>query len=343
MNGAATVVVRAPFKVSLAGEHAVGYGGSSVVAAAGAGLRLSLRAVAGERSRFRCGGRRESWTAAGAADFRRRVDAAFRTAGAGAWRLWADDFFAPLRYLAGRLAGRRREALEVRTDGRGWIGGGLGTSSAVAAALLAALDARAGRRRGAAEATRLIRLSDRLRHGGIPSGVDGAVVVRGGVLRFRAGRCRPLPAPAVRVLLVATGVERDANRVIADFARRGARRIDAYVREMEAVVGAVESALAAADLTGLFEALEAGHRLMTQSGIVSAVAEECLAELRRRGAAAAKLTGAGAGGVAVALFAGAIPRGLRLDLAARGVATLATTLGAGGCAVEGPAAAGRTS
>lgn len=342
MSGAGRIVVRAPFKVSLAGEHAVGYGGSSVVAAAGPGLRLVLRAAGGPGSRFHCGARRESWTATAAAEFRRRVDRAFAAEGTDAWRRWADDFFAPLRYLAGFLAGRRSEPLEVSTGGAGWIGGGLGTSSAAAAAVIAALDHRAGRRRGAAEATRLIRRSDRLRHGGRPSGVDGAVVVRGGVLRFAAGRCRPLPAPPVPVLLAATGVRREANRVIAAFAEQGARRIDAYVRAMEEVTGAVEAALFGGDLAGLFQALEAGHRLMTQSGIVDAAAEECLAELRRRGAAAAKLTGAGAGGVAVALFADRIPGGLRADLRGRGVATLATTLGAGGCAVEVPPSAGRT-
>lgn len=329
----------APLKLSLAGEHAVGYGGSSVVAALD--VELTLEVEEGEataspegRGRFQHGGRHCAWDPAELAVFRRRVDAAFRRRGAAAWQRWSDDFFAPFRYVAGLWLGRHRLPVFVaRSADRGWSSSGLGTSSASTAALVRACATLAGETVDEDEIERQVLAADRLCHGGIPSGVDGAVVVRGGTLLYAAGARRELPSPELRVLLVHTGVQRSCNRVIAGFAAQPRARIDAFVRRMETVTTGVAEALTAHDPAALFAAIEADRLLLREYALSSPTADELAALARRAGAGAAKLTGAGVGGALFALFEDAVPSALVAALHRRGLPTIETRLGGAGCRI----------
>src|SRR5204863_7101613 len=117
---------------------------------------------------------------------------------------WRGDWFAPFRYVVGSWS---RRAAVPELDGvcrdDGWSGAGLGTSSASAAALARACAALAGETLSVAELAAAVRLADRLRHGGIPSGVDREVVARGGLLALAARRVvETFPAPAVELVLV---------------------------------------------------------------------------------------------------------------------------------------------
>ncbi|HEX6200794.1 MAG TPA: hypothetical protein VF150_11050, partial [Thermoanaerobaculia bacterium] len=91
----------APFKISLAGEHAVGYGGSSVVAALDAGVEVTASPSPGAVGSFRSGAVSCSWRVGELVAFAARVDREFRRRGPEAWRLWAEDFYAPFKYAFG--------------------------------------------------------------------------------------------------------------------------------------------------------------------------------------------------------------------------------------------------
>lgn len=332
------VRVFAPYKLSLAGEHAVGHGGSSVVAALDTGVTLHLSAVREPWVRISHGARHHCFERTELVDYRQRVDDSFRRRGPAAWHAWAGDDFAPFRYLAGLwLARHHVPPFAVRSRDRGWTGCGLGTSSASAAALVLGCATLAGEPVDGEEIERQVLAADRLRHGGIPSGVDGAVVVRGGGLRFAPGRRsdppqrRALPLPELRVLLVHTGVSRSCNRVIAAFAAQPRPRIDSFVRRMEEITARVAAALESRDLQALFDGVEADRRLLREYALTSPMANELAALARRAGAGAAKLTGAGVGGALFALFAGPVPPALPATLRQRGLRTAGVRFGRRGC------------
>jgi mevalonate kinase len=318
----------APYKISLSGEHAVGYGGSSVVAALDAGVDLHAEVSAGAAGSFRSGDVSCPWTSDEAERFAAEVDEEFERRGPEAWRRWAGDFFAPFRYAVGAALGSNglRPFAAVSSPPI-WAGCGLGTSSASAASLIRICAGFSGQPLPAEELVARIRAVDRLCHGGMPSGVDGAVVVRGGALRFCRGTTVTLPAPELAVLLVHTGVERSCGDVISWFARTARRRLDRYVREMEEVTARVAAALAARDVAALVEGIEEDRRILQRHGLGHPRADELAGFIVRRGAAAAKLTGAGAGGALFGLFQNEVPREMIQELAARGVPARACRFG----------------
>lgn len=326
----------APYKLSLAGEHAVGYGGRSIVAALDVGLTLNVHPAPGGRGRFRCGRRSTRWTRAAAVAFAEDVDRRFATAGAAAWHEWRGDWFAPFRYVVGSWA-KLAEVAELEGTCRddGWSGAGLGTSSASAAALSQACAELAGRRLSAEELSADVCRADRLRHGGIPSGVDGEVVVRGGLLSFAAGRAlETFPVPAVELVLVHSGVARDCNEVIARFAARGPRRIARFVEEMGDLTDQVSMALTRGDADGLCAALEGHYPLMRRHGLGERRVTELVGALRRHGARAAKLTGAGCGGVVAAFCPPGGAAGIHHFCARRGLRALSCSFSREGCRVD---------
>lgn len=315
------VTAWAPLKISLSGEHAVGYGGSSVVAAVDAGLEIDATPAIADTGRLRSGEATEVWTPAEAVRFAARVDEAFAREGASAWRHWADDFFAPLRYAAGLAYAERPDAppFDATSTEPGWADSGLGTSSASVACLSALCTALSGERSDPERLVATIRAADRLRHGGMPSGVDGAVVVHGGALRFADGQAEPLPPPPLGVLLVHTGVPRSCGEVIARFAQTPGRVLELYVQEMEEVGRQVVRALHAGDMPALVEAVAMDRQILDRYGLGFVRADELGALLTRRGALVTKLTGAGTGGALFALFDGPAPESVVLELAEAGV------------------------
>jgi mevalonate kinase len=325
----------APYKVSLAGEHAVGYGGSSIVAALDVGLTLSIRRASARRGTFRCGRRIARWTRRDVTALAEAVDHRFATVGATAWRRWRRDWFAPSRYVVGSWSkGTELPEFDAISQDDGWSGAGLGTSSSSAAALSRVCAELARREQTITALKAEIRRAERLRHAGIPSGVDGEVVVQGGVLSFGAGRVlEAFPVPAVEMVLVHSRVARDCNEVIARFARRSARQIATFVMEMETLTGRVAESLRRGDSAALCAALEDHYPLMRRHGLGDRRVTGLLRALRRHGARAAKLTGAGCGGVVVAFCPPGGAASVRRFCASRRLRALSCTVSRSGCGI----------
>ena len=181
---------------------------------------------------------------------------------------------------------------------------GLGSSAALATAIARALRAIDSAELGDDELFDAVQASERVFHGN-PSGLDAAVAIHGGVLRFdRARGAELLGIEAPSLVVAHSGAQGRTAETVAEFARRlvdrgseGQRRL-ARIAEL-AEVGV--EAIVDGRLAALGEAMNACHEQLDWFGVSTDALNRICEIARAAGALGAKLTGGGGGGCAVAL------------------------------------------
>lgn len=188
--------------------------------------------------------------------------------------------------------------VEVTTDLP--VGRGMGSSAALAVALVRARAALDGLSLGPDEVYDRAMPIERAFHGN-PSGVDVAVSARGGCLWFRRGDPpvrEPLSCGDWRLVVLDSGSVGDTAALVAAVTARRPD-IDPVLDRIGALVGRARDALH--DPAALGPLLTENHRLLREIG-VSTPRLDALVELALgAGALGAKLAGAGGGGVVLAL------------------------------------------
>ena len=266
---------RAAGKVILLGEHAVVYRRPALVA----GLSLGLEAdvVSGD------GPRLESGDYAGDP---RGVRLVAEAAGA---------------------VGLEPRGVVVRVRSALPAGVGLGSSAALAVAVLRALAAAAARRLARDEELEIATRLEAIFHGH-PSGVDPAGAALGGCFRFVRGTPPAIVPvrPAVPLPLVIAFGPRPRSTGAAVGGLRARWEADRVRHErlfdrVAAVVEAGARAAEAGDLPALGHAFDENQALLAALGVSAPAVEALAAAARAAGALGAKLTGGGAGGGVIAL------------------------------------------
>lgn len=285
-------------KVILLGEHVVVHGEPALVAAIDRGVRLTVEPVAP-------GAPQE-----------------------------VDDGLARALALATRLVGLEGASFTATVDGDLPIAMGLGSSAALAVALVRALAASAGRELPAETVARHAHEIERLFHG-TPSGVDSTAATHGGVLWFEAGppprHARvALAAPVPLVVLLARTPHTTA-RTVGGLRERAAASPEAYTplfRTVGALVGAAREALERGELRRLGGLMTMNHGLLRALGVSTEELDGIVEAAFDAGALGAKLTGAGGGGAVIALPDGD-PERLLAALRGRGIDGFVVRLEAG--------------
>ena len=249
----------APGKFILSGEHAVVYGHRAVAAAVSRGTTVTLRARPGPS------GIEQSAL----------VDP----------RLWP---------ALATLVPAEGIGVSIASDLP--VGAGMGSSAALAVALVRALAAWEGREATFAECHERAFAVERVFHG-TPSGIDHTVSAMGGVVRYRK-REPPeallLPRP-VHLVVANTGTPGDTAAMVAGVR---ARNPVAKLRRIGAVAEMVAARLVRGEDVGpLFSE---NHRLLRGIAVSTPALDAMCAAMEAAGATGAKLAGAGGGGVAIA-------------------------------------------
>ncbi|MBN1336231.1 MAG: mevalonate kinase [Deltaproteobacteria bacterium] len=255
---------RAAGKVILLGEHAVVYGHPALAAAVPMYTRITLRAGTGPT---------------------RAVRAAVRDA-----RL--------LEALA-RLLPHRGVDVEIRTELP--VGRGMGSSASLAVALVRAAADLAGDTLAPETAFARALEVERLFHGN-PSGIDVAVILREGAMWYRRGpppeaRRQPLPTTLPLVVLD-TGAAGDTGALVAAVAGRRPA-VDPILERIGQLADRAVPVLG--DLPALGALFDEAHGLLRDLGVSTPPIEELATFAREHGALGAKPSGAGGGGVVIAL------------------------------------------
>lgn len=199
------------------------------------------------------------------------------------------------------------ELFEVEVEGELPVAAGLGSSAALAVALVravaASVDARLTPERLDSAADEI----ERLFHG-TPSGVDATVAARGGVVFFEAGpprRWERVRLDRSLTFVVALSGERHRTGEAVAALRERARAFPEVYRPVFAAIGALvrsaRDALAAGDWGLLGRLMTMNHRLLAALEVSTPALDALVECALAAGAHGAKLTGGGGGGAAVVL------------------------------------------
>jgi len=256
----------APGKLILFGEHAVVYGHPAVALAVDRGTTVSLVAVDGPT------------------------------------RIVAADVEDP-RLLPALCTILPSEGLGVTLRSTLPVGRGMGSSAALAVALVRAWARWQGRSLDLDEIHQAGFQVERVFHGN-PSGVDHAVSARGGAVcywrRPPGPEIRAVPVAPLPLVVLDTGRAGDTGVQVAGVASRRPG-VDPLLAAIGALALAQLPALAQGDLPSLGAAMRENHRLLQGIGVSTPALDALVALALAHGALGAKLAGAGGGGVVVAL------------------------------------------
>ena len=163
---------------------------------------------------------------------------------------------------------------------------------------------------------------ERLFHGN-PSGLDHAVAALGGALSYRRGEA-PVPRemPPVSAVVLDTGRAGNTAEIVAAVAARRPA-VDSHLTRLGVL--AEEMAERLGDTQALGEALNEAHALLGEIGVSDDELDDLVELARANGSVGAKLSGAGRGGVVLALVPDG-PDPLLQAAAARGISAFSCTV-----------------
>lgn len=219
------------------------------------------------------------------------------------------------------------------------LASGMGSGAAIGTALVRALAAYAGQILAPEQIAELVYASERRFHG-TPSGIDNTVVAHERAIWFvRAPSGAPAAAqPTLEsinvgtplILLVGDTGVRSATHLPVGAVRTGWQsepaRYEALFDAIGTLVQQARTALAAGELTTLGALLNENQRLLEQLGVSSPELERLIHAARAAGALGAKLSGAGWGGVMLALVSTERTPAVAAALRAAGAVRVLNTL-----------------
>ncbi len=181
---------------------------------------------------------------------------------------------------------------------------GLGASAALAAASARAIGEMTRNKYDFDTLFQAVQASERVFHGN-PSGLDAAVALGGGVIRFSTGDgALPTGAPPPPIVVIHSGREGKTSDMVARFAARMYSNPEESSRKLEAMGRLAErgtDAIGVWDLPTLGSLMIENHRYLDWFGMSTPALNRICAVAIGAGALGAKLTGGGGGGCAVAL------------------------------------------
>ena len=204
--------------------------------------------------------------------------------------------------------------LQIRITSTIPIAEGMGSGAAVATALVRALAAHLGHELPAEVVSTLVYTSERRFHG-TPSGIDNSVIAFERPIWFVRRPATDNPAiqnliepvtiaAPFRLLIGDTGVRSLTHLPVGEVRQRWQAETARYESLFDAIAACViraRAALAQGDIRALGALLNENQALLEQMGVSSDDLDRLVAAARAAGALGAKLSGAGWGGVMIAL------------------------------------------
>ncbi|WP_298129899.1 mevalonate kinase [Micropruina sp.] len=181
---------------------------------------------------------------------------------------------------------------------------GLGSSAAVAAAVVDAVASASGVPLGLADRTELVQQSEMIAHGRA-SGIDTAAVLSDAPILFEQGAIAPVSVGGRFVFVVAdtgvTGSTATAVGGVRSLRETQPGLVDGLVDRLSELSRVAVGCLQQGDLDTLGATMDEAHDSLNRLGVGSDELDRLVGAARRAGALGAKLTGGGLGGCVVAL------------------------------------------
>ncbi len=211
-------------------------------------------------------------------------------------------------YIAANLARRYislGKGLDITITSELPPAAGMGSSAAVSVATAAAIIA-LKKKVSRAVVSQIAFEAEKIVHGK-PSGIDNTISTYGGAILYikDKGFTRINPKlKNVALVLADTGIPRSTGEMVAKVRKLKARYssvLDPIYKSAEVLACEVAKALEMGDVKTVGELMNINHGLLSAVGVSIAKLEELVYTARNAGALGAKITGAGGGGLIVAL------------------------------------------
>lgn len=189
---------------------------------------------------------------------------------------------------------------------------GLGSSAALAVAIIRAFDKLVGKDMSDAEVEKLAFECEKISHG-TPSGIDNNIATYGeAVLYTKSARSRTTPIKITEVppiVIASSGIRGNTREQVAGVRARYDKNRELYSTifdEIDEISEAGATALTNRDYEQLGSMMNVCHGFLNAIEVSTPELEKMIAIARHNGAIGAKLTGAGGGGSIVALCPGKV-------------------------------------
>ena len=289
------IVASAPAKVILFGEHFVVYGEPAIVLAIDKRARASAELRTDKRLYINS-------VDLGLSGF--FMEERFQPERGGEE---ARPKLEPIKIAAEKVLdlSKKEVGVSIEVESSIPVAAGLGSSAAVAAAVVVAVSHLLGVKLSKEEIFRFAYEAERFVHG-TPSGIDPTISTYGGVLLFQKDRgVKSLDVEEDIPLVVGdTGMKRSTGEQVAMVREKRGQFpsiIDHVIKTGGKVALEAAKALENEDLNALGELMNINHALLCAVGVSNEPLERLVYAARKAGALGAKLTGAGGGGCMVAL------------------------------------------
>lgn len=207
---------------------------------------------------------------------------------------------------------------------------GLGSSAAIAAAVVRAVANAAGAEFDEQVSFDLVQSAERIAHGN-PSGLDARAVVGEQAIRFDQGRVTEIPvATPLHIVIADSGTPGSTATAVASVRRRkeaNARHVQPLLDRLASIASLGAQSISAGDLTQVGSLMLEAHGLLKELGVSTSSLDSLVDAAVAGGAVGAKLTGGGLGGCVLALAPNATAaEHLHLALARAGAQRTWTTV-----------------
>lgn len=222
------------------------------------------------------------------------------------------------------------EGLELAVESALPIARGMGSSAAIAAAIVRAVADAAGAVLDVSAEHELIQEAERAAHV-TPSGIDARTVVAETPIRFESGTLQPLPVATPFALVIADtgrpGATAAAIASVRSLREREPAATDSAIARLGDLADGCVTDLATGDHAELGLRLRAAHELLVGLGVSSPELDTLVQAAHAAGSPGAKLTGGGQGGCIIALAPSVAEAGpLARELEEAGAAQVWTTI-----------------
>jgi mevalonate kinase len=184
------------------------------------------------------------------------------------------------------------------------IGRGMGSSAAAAVVIARAIARALGQPLSERDVSAVALAAETVTHGK-PSGIDNTVIALGRPIRFLRGEATPLVISQPMTLLVAdSGADGPTRQMVAGVRARRQQQpavYDDWFERIGRLVDDAATALAGTDLQRLGRLMNTNHLVLQAMRVSTPRLDQLVGAARMAGALGAKLSGAGGGGVVVAL------------------------------------------
>ena len=335
-----TLVTSSPSKIILCGDHGVNRAQPALSTASDMRTYCRVSTRADTRYSLRSGERFEDNSQEYLLAFKAHVDGLRERSQLDEIREIARDFFAPTRYVLSFIVEQvGGPGLDVEWLSSIPISSGLGSGAAASTSMALAAYQLCGDEPTSEAVIWAAWQGDMIAHGGVASALDSSTSVHGGLIRFTvADGAVPLPISSTLPLVVGQSFVKDRstaklNTIVRKYLEAEPARMHLFT-DMGWIVNQIETALDSQDLPTLGHLFNLHNLIQAKIGTVAPENEAQIEAAIGASALGAKVSGAGGGGIIIALTETQNQPAVIAAIEAVGGRAFAVNTGAPGARVE---------